>query len=156
MSALIPWRFMREMDPWSRRMDDRFDRLTREFFGSGWVDRPRVEVAMMWEPAIECHVEAGNLIVKVDLPGIDPKDVNVSLLGTQLTIEGERKMEKAEAGAGFMYRELPYGKFTRVLTLPEGIDADKVKTAYKNGVLEISMPMPPQMVSKKIPIEVQA
>jgi HSP20 family protein len=136
-------------------MDDRFDRLTREFFGSGWGERPRAEAALMWEPAIECHLEAGTLIVKADLPGIDPKDVNVSLLGTQLTIEGERKMEKAEAGAGFMYRELPYGKFTRVLTLPEGIDADKVKTAYKNGVLEISMPMPPQMVSKKIPIEVQ-
>lgn len=55
-----------------------------------------------------------------------------------------------------MYRELPYGKFARVLTLPEGIDADKVKLAYKNGVLEICMPMPPQMVSKKIPIEVRS
>lgn len=155
MSALVPWRPMREMETLSRRMDDMFDRLTREFFGPGWLDRSRVEAAMMWEPAIECHVEAGNLIVKADLPGIDPKDVNVSLLGTQLTIEGERKREKAEAGEGYMYRELPYGKFTRVLTLPEGIDADKIKTAYKNGVLEISMPMPPQMVSKKIPIEVQ-
>jgi HSP20 family protein len=155
MSALVPWRPMREMDTLSRRMDDMFDRLTRDFFGAGWVERPRAEAAMRWEPAIECHLEAGNLIVKADLPGIDPKDVNVSVLGTQLTIEGERKREKTEEGEGYMYRELPYGKFARVLTLPEGIDADKVKTAYKNGVLEISMPMPPQMVSKKIPIEVR-
>jgi HSP20 family protein len=143
------------MDPLSRRMDEMFDRLTRDFFGSGWLERPRAEAVMMWEPAIECHLEAGNLIVKADLPGIDPKDVNISLLGTQLTIEGERKMEKAEEREGYMYRELPYGKFSRVLTLPEGIDADKIKTVYKNGVLEISMPVPPQMVSKKIPIEVQ-
>jgi HSP20 family protein len=136
-------------------MDEMFDRLRRDFFGPGWGERPRAEAAMMWEPPIECHLEAGNLIVKADLPGIDPKDVNISLLGTQLTIEGERKMEKAEEREGYMYRELPYGKFARVLTLPEGIDADKIKTTYKNGVLEISMPMPPQMVSKKIPIEVQ-
>lgn len=156
MSALVPWRPMREVDTLSRRMEDMFDRLTHEFFGAGWLDRPRAEAAMMWEPAIECHVEAGNLMVKADLPGIDPKDVNVSLLGTQLTIAGERKMDKAEEEKGYLYRELPYGKFARVLTLPEGIDADKVKTAYKNGVLEICMPMPPQMVSKKIPIEVQA
>jgi HSP20 family protein len=155
MSALVPWRSMREMDPLSRRMDEMFDRLTRDFFGPRWPERSRAEAATMWEPAIECHLEVGNLIIKADLPGIDPKDVNISLLGTQLTIEGERKVEKPKEGEGYMYRELPYGKFSRVLTLPEGIDADKIKTAYKNGVLEISMPAPSQMVSKKIPIEVQ-
>lgn len=156
MSALVPWRSMREMDTVSRRMEDMFDRLTREFFGPARLERPRAEAAMTWEPAIECHLEAGNFIIKVDLPGIDPKDVNISLLGTQLTIEGERKLDKAEEGEGYMYRELPYGKFARVLTMPEGIDADKVKTVHKNGVLEIRMPAPAQMVSKKIPIDVQA
>lgn len=155
MSALVPWRSRRDLDPLSRRMDEMFDRLTRDFFGSGWSERPRAEAAMSWEPDIECHLEAGTLIVKADLPGIDPKDVTISLLGTQLTIEGERKAEKAKEGEGYLYRELPYGKFARVLTLPEGIEVDKIKTAYKNGVLEISMPAPPQMVSKKIPIEVQ-
>jgi HSP20 family protein len=135
-------------------MDDMFERLTREFFGTGGRDQPQAEAAM-WGPAIECHLENGNLIVKADLPGIEPKDVNISLLGTQLKIEGERKAEKAEAKEGYFYQELPYGKFSRVLTLPEGIDADKVKTAYKNGVLEVTMPAPKQMISRKIPIEVQ-
>ena len=154
MSALVPWRGIRELGTLSRLMDDMFERVAKEFFGSGGWERPRAE-ATMWEPAIECHLENGNLIVKVDLPGIEPKDVNISLLGTQLKITGERKAEKAQAKEGYFYQELPYGKFSRVLTLPEGIDADKVKTAYKNGVLEITMPAPKQMISWKIPIEVQ-
>lgn len=154
MDALTPWKPMRELETLSRRMDDMFDRLTREFFGPSWWDRPRMETAT-WEPAIECHLENGNLIVKVDLPGIEAKDVNISVLGNQLTIEGERKRGKKEEEAGYFYEELPYGKFARKLTLPEGIDADKITTAYKNGVLEIAMPAPKHLVSKKIPIEVQ-
>ena len=154
MAALVPWRPMRELETQSRRMDEMFNRLTREFFGPGWWERPREEAAI-WEPAIECHLENGNLIVKADLPGIDPKDVTLSVLGNQLTIEGERKREKKEEEGGYFYHELPYGKFSRTMTLLEGIDADKVKTAYKNGVLEITVPAPKQLISKKIPIEVQ-
>jgi HSP20 family protein len=131
-----------------------FSRLTREFFGSGWRERPGAEAAV-WEPAIECHLENSNLIIKADLPGIEAKDVNISVLGNELTIEGERKRDKKEEAGESFYQELPYGKFSRKMMLPDGIDADKVKTAYKNGVLEITMPAPKQLVSKKIPIEVQ-
>jgi HSP20 family protein len=154
MKALTPRKPRRELDTLSRRMDDMFDRLTREFFSPGWWERPRAEAAV-WEPAIECHLENGHLIVKADLPGVEAKDVNISVVGNQLTIEGERKRDKKEEEAGYFYEELPYGKFARKLTLPDGIDADKIKTAYKNGVLELTMPAPKQLVSKKIPIEVQ-
>lgn len=154
MNALTPWHPMRELETLSHRMDELFDRLTRQFFGPEWRERPTRE-AEAWVPAIECHIENGNLVVKADLPGIDPKDVSVSVLDNQLTIEGERKPEKKEEEAGYFYRELPYGKFSRMMTLPKGIDADKVKTDYRNGVLEITMPAPKQLVSKKIAIEVQ-
>jgi HSP20 family protein len=143
---------MGELDPLSRRMDEMFNRLTREFFGSGRRERPREEAAV-WEPAIECHLDNGNLIVKADLPGIDAKDVNISVLGNELTIAGERKREEEEGQ--YFYEELPYGKFVRKMRLPDGIDADKIKTAYKNGMLEITMPAPAQLITKKIPIEVQ-
>jgi HSP20 family protein len=138
----------------SRRMDDMFDRLTREFFGPGWLERPRLE-AEAWTPAIEGHVENGTLVVKVDLPGIDPKEVTISVVGNQVTIEGERKRAKKEEKEAYLYQELPYGKFSRTLTLPESVDADKVKADYKQGVLEITVPAPRQLVSKKIPIDVQ-
>jgi HSP20 family protein len=140
---------MREL----RRMDEMFDRLTREFFGPGRWERLREEAAV-WEPVIECHLDNGNLIVKADLPGIDAKDVNISVLDNELTIAGERKREKKEEGQYF-YEELPYGKFVRTMTLLDGIDADKIKTAYKNGMLGITMPAPAQLITKKIPIEVQ-
>jgi HSP20 family protein len=144
---------MRELDTIRQRMDDMFERLTGDFFGRSWRQRPRGE-AEAWTPAFECYVANGNLIVKADLPGIDPKEVTISAVGNQLTIEGERKREQGE-GKEYFYDEMSYGKFSRTLALPAGIDADKIKADYKNGVLEITVPAPQQLVSKKIPIEIQ-
>jgi HSP20 family protein len=144
---------MRELDTIRQRMDNMLEQLTRQFFGPGRRERRGGE-AEAWTPAIETHHENGNLVVKVDLPGIDPKEVSLSVLGTQLTIEGERKRE-TEEGKEYFYHELPYGKFSRIMTLPAGVAADQVKAAYKNGVLEITVPAPQPLVSKKIPIETQ-
>ncbi len=71
------------------------------------------------------------------------------------TDAGERKRDKKAEKKEYFYDEMPYGKFSRTLTLPEGVDADKVKADYKNGVWEITVPAPKQLISKKIPIEVQ-
>lgn len=152
MDALTRWKPMRELETLRQRMDDMFGQLTREFFGPGWRERPRGE-AEAWTPAIECRVANGNVVVKADLPGIEPKEVAISAVGNQLTIEGERKRD--EKGKEYFYDEMPYGKFSRTLTLPEGVDANKAKADYTNGVLEITVPAPKQLVSKKIPIEIQ-
>ena len=152
MSALIPWRPMRELENIQQRMDEMLDRLTGRFFSPEGRERS-VWGAEMWAPSIESHLENGNLVVKADLPGIDPKEVSISVTGNQLTIEGERKQEKKEEKKDYFYRELAYGKFSRTMTLPQGVDADKVKANYKNGVLEITMPAPKELTSKKIQIE---
>lgn len=154
MAALTPWRPRRDLAAMERSMDDMFDRLSREFFGPGWGRRSRW-AADGWTPAIDSHIENGTLMVKVDLPGIDPKQVSISVLGSQLTIEGERKYDTPEDEQSF-YHELPYGKFSRTVTLPEGVDGDSVKADYKDGVLVISMPAPKSLVSKRIPIEIQS
>jgi HSP20 family protein len=154
MNELTPWRPRRELETIRQRMDDMFERLTREFFGREWRERPRRE-AEAWTPVVECHVANSNLVVKADLPGIDPKEVTISALGNQLTIEGERKRDKKGKEKEYLYDEMPYGKFSRTLALPEGVDADKVKADYKNGVLAITVPAPKQLISKKISIEVQ-
>ncbi|MEW6297043.1 MAG: Hsp20/alpha crystallin family protein [Thermodesulfobacteriota bacterium] len=154
MAALTPWKPMREIDALWRRMDEMFDHLTREFFGPGWGEPSSAEAAG-WEPAIECYLDKGELIIRAEVPGVEAKDVNISVVGNELTIAGERKRDTTEEAGGYFYQELPYGKFLRKMTLPDGIDADKIKTAYKNGILEITMPAPKQLIGKKIPLEVQ-
>ena len=154
MAALTPWKPMRELEKLQRGMEEMFDRLSGRFFGKEERERS-IWGTEGWAPAIESHVDKGNLIVKADLPGIDPKEVSISVMGNQLTIEGERKREEKKEEKDYFYREVEYGKFSRTVPLPEGVETDKVKANYKNGVLEITMPAPKQLESKKVQIEVQ-
>lgn len=152
MKALTPWKPMRDLDTLRQHMDDLFERMSERFFGPGEHARS-VWGTEAVVPAIESHVDKDTLIIKADLPGMDPKEVSISVRGNQLTIEGERKHEEKKEEKDYIYRELAYGKFSRTLTLPEGVDADKVKANYKNGVLEITLPAPKQVTGKKIEIE---
>lgn len=150
MKALAPWRPARELETFEHRMSDLFER----FFGP-WERQHFFWGTEGWAPAIESKVENGNLIVKADLPGIDPKEVSISVLGNQLTIEGERKREEKKEEKDYFYQEVSYGKFSRTIPLPDGVDAEKVKANYKKGVLEITLPAPKQLASKKVQIEVK-
>jgi HSP20 family protein len=134
-------------------MAELFDRLQERFWGG---ERLRsVWGTEHWEPAIESRQEKGSIIVKADLPGIDPKEVTISVIGNELRIEGERKREEKKEEKDYFYQEVAYGKFARTIPLPEGVDADKITANYKNGVLEITVPAPKQLESKKVQIEVQ-
>jgi HSP20 family protein len=155
MKSLTPWRPRRELERMEHRMRDLFDRFRDEgFFGAWDWDRPFRKMEG-WEPAIESHVENGNLVVKADLPGIDPKEISISVTGNQLTIKGERKEEEKKEEKDYVYRELSYGKFSRTMELPAGVDAGKVKAEYKDGVLKVTMPAPKEIAAKKIQIEAQ-
>lgn len=149
MGALTPWRPRRELERIERRMQDLFER----FFGESGEQKRLLWKTEAWMPAVESHVENGNLIVKTDLPGIDPKEVSISVTGNQLTIEGERKQEEKKEEKDYFYHELSYGKFSRSMELPAGVDADKVKARYKDGVLEITIPAPQELASKRVQIE---
>lgn len=152
MRSLLPWRRKAEVLPVERRMEN----TMQDFFddvGRLWERELPLWRTEAWGPALESHIENGNLIVKADLPGIDPKEVSISVTGNQLTIEGERKHEKKEEEKGYYYREIAYGKCSRTMTLPEGVEADKVKATYKDGVLRMSMPAPKTMTPKRIQVE---
>jgi HSP20 family protein len=145
---------MRELETFRQRMDDLFADLSERFFDPSERERS-VWGTEGWAPAIESHVDKDTLVVKADLPGIDPKEVSISVTGNQLTITGERKREEKKEEKDYVYREVAYGKFSRTMTLPEGVDADKIKATYKAGVLEVTMPAPKQIAGKKIQIEAQ-
>jgi HSP20 family protein len=148
MFGLRKWDPFTELGTLHRDVDEIF----RRTFGSIAPGFLRGE----WYPAIESYMEGNRFLVRADLPGIDPKDVDISVIGNQLTIKGERKIRKEEKEAEKYFCEVCYGSFARTLTLPEGVEMDKVHAGYHNGVLEISMPAKGVALPKKITVEVEA
>jgi HSP20 family protein len=105
-------------------------------------------------PAIESFVREEDLVVRVDLPGINPKNVELAVDQNRLTVKGERKATNESKKGEPHYREVSYGRFERTVALPEGVDGDSVKATYHDGVLEITMKAPKTIVPKKVPITV--
>jgi HSP20 family protein len=131
-----------------KEVDSLFDRF---FEGEpSWWGRP-FETGVV--PPVESYVKDGTLFVRVDLPGIEAKDVELSFEGDHLLIKGERKFEREEKGE-HGYREVRYGRFERTIPLPEGVDPDTLKASYKDGVLEVTMSAPKGPETKKVPIDV--
>jgi len=105
---------------------------------------------------VEAHTRDGKLVVRCDLPGVDPSDVDVSLEGTTLTISGVRRSEREGKEDGHRFSEVRYGRFERSLTVPAGLDPEKVTARYENGVLEVTAPLPPGFASHKVPIQIES
>lgn len=93
-----------------------------------------------WVPSMDLSVKDGNWIIQVELPGVDPKDVHISVMGDQLTIRGERKVPEGFKEEDFLLQETPYGPFERTIILPHAVPEDKVEATYRNGVLMIKLP----------------
>jgi HSP20 family protein len=102
---------------------------------------------------IEEFREDGTLVVRADLPGIDPdKDVELNVSDGMLYIHAERRAEEKREEEGYLRRELRYGSLSRALPLPEGITESDITATYKAGILEIRVPEPKLEPAKKIPI----
>lgn len=94
-----------------------------------------------WLPAIEVFERGNRMFIRAELPGLTKDDVKVEIGDDLLTIQGERKQEKHEKQEGSIRSERCYGTFFRQLSLPEGVDADAAKATFRNGMLEIEMPV---------------
>jgi HSP20 family protein len=92
--------------------------------------------------------QGSELIVRADLPGVNPEDVTVDVSEDGLTIAGERREERREERNGVYRMERSYGSFYRVVPLPDGAMTDQANATFKDGVLEIRMPAPPEQVSR--------
>ena len=145
---LQQWSPFRELERFRRDFDDLFDR----FFGGG-VSAAGLSASA---PKIESFMEDGKMIVRADLPGIDPNDVEVSVVGDTLTIRGTRQAREEKKGRDFLHREVAYGSFERTLTLPKGIKTEDIRASYQNGVLELTIPIPKESATRKVPIEVES
>jgi HSP20 family protein len=98
----------------------------------------------LWAPEIEVTQQANELVVRADLPGMKKDDVCIDVTDTDISISGERRQEEETQREGVYRSERSYGSFCRTIPLPEGAIADQAKATFKDGVLEIRMPAPPQ------------
>lgn len=101
-----------------------------------------------WTPPMDAYARDGHYVFRLDLPGVDPKDLDIQVEGRRLTIKGERKAEEKD----HYYKETFHGRFERAVRLPNGIDADKVEARYRNGVIEVSVPLPAKAAGRKVPV----
>lgn len=149
MRALMPLGPFRELSTLHEEIDDLFSRV----FGEETRLVPRV-VEGRFMPAIETFMKNGELVVRVDLPGIDPKHVELAVEGDRLHIKGEREEKSEKKERDYLYGEVSYGRFERMIALPPGVEADSIKATYHDGVLEVAMKAPKGSTTKKVPIVV--
>ena len=109
---------------------------------------------MTWSPQIDVSQKNNELVVRADLPGLTKDDVKVDITDDAITIQGERRKEHEEERGGVYRVERSYGSFYRTIPLPDGAMTDQAKASFKDGVLEITMPAPPEQVTRGRRLEV--
>jgi HSP20 family protein len=128
-------------DPFSTMRE--FDRL--------FEGRP----ANRWMPRVDVYDQDNALMVRVEVPGVDPESIEVTVEGGTLTMKGGRSFETEETKANYHRKEIFEGSFERTILLPEGIDPEAVAATSKDGILEISIPKLPEVLPRKISVEIQ-
>ena len=146
-------RSLREIQrPWSSNIDRYFDHLFNDRLLSLFKNDASIG-AMEWAPAVDIEEEAERFVIRADLPGVDPKDVEVTLDNGVLSIRGERKEEKTEEREGYRLAERFSGSFFRRFTLTDAADDDAVTARSDKGVLEIIVPKSKQSKAKRITVQ---
>jgi HSP20 family protein len=126
-----------------------------ESFLYDWPYRSLENNQAAWIPAVDILEKDGNLVLEAHLPGVTEKDIDVKLEGHVLTLTGERKLENEENQNNYHRRESSYGAFSRSFTLPDTVDAEKIKADYKNGILTVTIPQRPEVRPRSIPVAIQ-
>ena len=107
-----------------------------------------------WSPAVDIFENENELVLKADVPEVDPKNVGIQIENGTLTLKGERKFEEHRDGKAYHRIERGYGSFVRAFSLPETVEADKVKADYKHGVLTITLPKKEVAKPRTVNVEV--
>jgi len=128
-----------------KRIDDIFG---QPFLPSIWTGLFGDEA--MWAPAIHILEKEDKFVAKVELPGVHEEDINVSIVGDMLVVEGEKEAESEVKKKGYSYSETSYGSFSRSISIPSIVDVDKIVANFDKGVLEIDLPKSVEVKPKKV------
>lgn len=139
-----PWSLM---DRWQREIDELFTRRSD-------ASHPAVTDSSAWSPPVDLQEENDRFVLRADLPGVAPKDMEVSAEDGTLTVRGERPARERVSNDRFEHLERATGTFLRRFTLPDSVRAEAIKAHYADGVLEIEIPKEPRVEAKRIPVTV--
>jgi HSP20 family protein len=148
MTVLTRWEPFREFST----LQDRLNRLFRESYGP--EGREESLTTTGFAPPVDVYEDEHNVTLKIEVPGIDEKDIEVRIENNVLTVHGERKFEKEEKEENFRRVERQYGSFTRTFTLPTTVDAEKVSAHYDKGILKVALPKKAEAKPKQIKVSV--
>jgi len=147
MTVLTRWDPFREYSS----LQDRMNRLFRDRFGEG---REETLTSAGFAPSVDVYEDEHNVTLKIEVPGIDEKDIDVRIENNVLTVHGERKFEKEEKEENYRRIERQYGSFTRSFTLPNTVDTEKASANYDKGVLKITLAKKAEAKPKQIKVNV--
>ncbi|MGQ9608670.1 MAG: Hsp20/alpha crystallin family protein [bacterium] len=150
--SIMRWRPGREL----ATIRDEMNRLFDEFFsGFPFPERRRGLMEGEWAPTVDVAETDENIVVTAELPGVKQNDVEITVVDDVLTLKGEKKEEKEIKKENYHRIERSYGSFQRSITLPTGVQADKAKATYKDGVLTVTIPKVEEAKPKSIKINVE-
>src|SRR5580692_3716164 len=156
MTVLTRWEPIREFttlqDRMNRTLQDRMNRLFRDSFNADTQDQSLATSA--FAPPVDVYEDEHNITLKIEVPGIDEKDIDVRIENNTLTVHGERKFEKEEKEENYRRVERQYGSFTRTFTLPNTVDHENIQADYDKGVLKIALPKKAEAKPKQIKVNV--
>ena len=144
---------MRALAPWTglTTLKTEMDRLFDRFWERDFPELPALPGE--WSPSLDLSETNDALVVKAEIPGIEPKEIQVSLQDQILTIKGEKRQEKEEKDEHYYRKERAYGAFARSIRLPVPVAGEKVTAEFKNGVLTVTLPKTPAAKGTTIPIK---
>jgi len=148
---IVRWEPFRDLVSLQGRMNRLFDESFRGA-SRGGAEEDWAQGA--WSPAVDIYEKDGTIVLKAELPGIEPKDVDVRVENNILTLKGERRFEAEVQQDSYQRVERAYGTFSRSFTLPTVVDTDNIKAEFKDGVLRMSLPKKEEAKPKQISINV--
>jgi HSP20 family protein len=151
---LTTWKPFKELEAF--RDFEKMRRNTDRFWGS-FFERgvQRTDEDAEWLPSLDVAETKDEIVVKGEIPGMDAKDIDISLSDGLLTIKGEKKQEREEKEEDYHLVERSYGTFTRSIRLPKEVRREKISASYKNGVLKVRLPKSEEAKQKEIKIKVE-
>ena len=138
-------------EPWSvvDLLHRDLDRIASRRFGANDAENSVAD----WVPAVDIVEESERFVLHADVPGVDPKDIDVSMDNGILTVSGERRHENVSEEDGYRRVERAHGRFLRRFTLPDTADAEQITAKSSNGILEVSIPKQPAVQSRRITVQ---